>query len=136
MYMPESDQLSVNLCSTLIVYMSARSTVRAVSLAFGWPSSLPSKARPLTVLVGQSEVIAAAAGLSAGWPCGMMPPANSGVASEPLPVAGHRALLTPSRQYGFQIWTALPPMVDCEKSPWRWLSPGQVRCVNRVVKDR
>ena len=80
------------------------------------------------VLVGQRALMLPATVDRAGWLAGMVAFVNSGVASEPEPVAGHRvfAAVRP-RQYGFQIRTAVPLIVDFEKSPSFWFGPAQVR---------
>ena len=90
----------MNLCSALIVNMSALSTIGPVAAALGWLFSLPAIGPPI-VSVGQASSSPKPAGLAAGWVRGMMAPVNRPpVASEPVPVAGHLALAAPPRQYG------------------------------------
>ena len=98
--------------------MSASSTIRAVSLAFGLPSSLSPIARPLTVCVGQALIMLKPTALAAGCLRGMIALVNSPpVASEPVPVAGQRALAAPLRHQGLNSRTGAPPAVVREKSP-------------------
>ena len=81
--------------------MSASSTSRAVSLTFGLPSSLSPIERPLTVCVGQAFRMLKPTVLAAGCVRGMIAPVNSPpVASDPVPVAGQRALAAPLRHHG------------------------------------
>src|SRR5262245_12271613 len=117
--------------------MSASSTRRAVSLAFGLPSSLSAIERPLTVCVGHAFSMLKPTVFAAGWVGGMIAPVNSPpVAIDPVPVAGQRALATPVRHHGLNRRTGAPPAVVLEKSPLRWRAVGQMYCSPRVVDDR
>ncbi len=119
MYMPLNDDLALNLCSALNVYMIALSTTKAVPLAFGFPSSLFAIG-PWIVWVGHSFSMFKPVWLTAGCVSGMIPPVKSPpVASDPVPVARHRALATPPRHHGLKSATGAPPLVVCEKSPLR-----------------
>src|SRR5712691_10557508 len=136
MYSPLNDHLSVNLCSALIVNMSAASTMGPVAMALGWLFSLEAIG-PAMLSVGHAPSRPKPSGLAAGCVRGMMAPVNSPpVASEPVPVAGHLALATPPRQYGLKMRTGTPPIVEVEKSPTRCFRLGQICCSFRVVFDR
>src|SRR5258706_14266195 len=101
MYIPLNDDLSVNLCSILIVNMSAASTIGPVAMALGWLFSLEAIA-PAMVSVGHAPSRPKPAGLAAGWVRGMMAPVNNPpVGSDPVAVPGHLALAPSSPlQYG------------------------------------
>src|SRR5438874_9735927 len=118
MYKPLSDQLFVNLCSPLKVYIPALSTMKAVPLALVLPSSLVGIG-PWIVSVGHCARMF--------FPVGLMrldgiiallnsPP----VASDPLPVAGHLVVgAVRPRHHGLKRRIGTPPLVVCEKSPLR-----------------
>src|SRR6185295_9663632 len=111
MYMPLSDDLSLNLCSPLKVHINALSTMNAVPLALVLPSSFCAIG-PLIVSVGHSLRMLRLVWLTAGCVSGMMPPVNSPpVAIEPVPVAGHLALAAPLRHHGLKSVTGTPPDV-------------------------
>src|SRR6185436_8490099 len=100
MYIPLTEQVFVNLCSALIVNMSAASTIGPVAMAFGSPFSFAAIG-PAMVSVGHAPRMPKPAAFAAGWVRGMMPPVKRPpVASDPVPVAGHLALAAPPRQYG------------------------------------
>src|SRR5215212_1655806 len=100
MYMPLSDDLSVNLCSPLNVYIIALSTMKEVPLALVLPSSFCSIG-PLIVSVGHNLRMFRPVWLTAGCVSGICAPVNSPpVAIDPVPVAGQRALATPPRHHG------------------------------------
>src|SRR5919204_5580091 len=99
MYNPLSDDLSLNLCSTLTVYICALSTRNPVALAFGFPSSFCAIG-PLIVSVGHSFRILSPTWLTAGCVSGMVALVNKPpVAIEPVPVAGQRAFAAPPRHH-------------------------------------
>ena len=109
---PPSVQPSRIVCSILKLSWSASSVAAVSPAAFGSVSSLP------RVESGQAAAMARATGFSANE--GMTAPANSGFSSVPEgPVAGHRALATPSRQNGLKMRTAEPLTLVVEKSPTR-----------------
>src|SRR6266576_7103377 len=118
MYKPLSDQLSVNLCSPLNVYIPALSTMNAVAFALVLPSSFV-PIGPLIVSVGHWFRMLRPVGLMR-FP-GMVAFVNSPpVASDPLPVAWHLAVgAVNPRQNGLKRRTAAPLPVVCEKSPFR-----------------
>src|SRR5215467_11813829 len=121
MYSPLSDDLSLNLCSILIVNMSAMSTRNPVPIAFGSKFSFCDMG-PLIVWSGQSLRMFSPTWLTAGWFSGMVALVNSPpVAIDPVPVAGHLEFATPPRHHGLYSTTGLPPIVECEKSPLRWV---------------
>src|SRR5262245_1058507 len=100
MYMPLNDDLSLNLCSALNVYMIALSTTKAVPLAFGLPSAFCAIG-PWIVEVGHPLRMFRPVGLTAGCVSGIMPPVKRPpVASDPVPVAGQYALAAPPRHHG------------------------------------
>src|SRR5438128_1638291 len=99
MYNPLKEDLSLNLCSTLMVNMSAASTRNPVPTAFGWKSSFE-PIGPLIVSVGHSLRMLSPTWLTAGWVSGMIALVKSPpVAIDPVPVAGHLAL-APLRHHG------------------------------------
>ncbi len=99
MYSTLSEDLSVNLCSPLNVYMSALSTRNPVPTAFVLKSSFDDIG-PLIVSVGHCLRMLRPAWLTAGWFSGMIAFVNNPpVAIDPVPVAGHRAP-TPPRHHG------------------------------------
>ena len=109
--------------------------MRAVSLAFGLPSSLSPIARPLTVCVGHALSMLNPTALAAGCVRGIIALVNSPpVAIDPVPVAGQRALATPPRHQGLNSRTGAPPAVVREKSPARCRAVGQMYCRPRVVE--
>src|SRR5436190_10489844 len=100
MYNPLNDDVFVNLCSILIVNMSAASTIGPVAMALGWLFSFEAIG-PAMLSVGHAPSRPKPAALAAGWFRGMMAPVNRPpVAIDPVPVAGHLAFATPPRQYG------------------------------------
>src|SRR5712671_3639220 len=136
MYSPLNDDLSVNLCSALIVNMSAMSTMRAVPIAFGSLFSLAAIG-PWIVSVGHWRRMFRPTWLTAGCVSGMIPPVNRPpVAIDPDPVAGHRVFAAPPRHHGLYRTTGLPLIVDVEKSPFRCFRLGQTSDSFRVVPDR
>src|SRR5215211_5511215 len=136
MYMPLSDDLSVNLCSPLNVYIIALSMMNDVPLALVLPSSFCSIG-PVIVSVGHSLRMLRPVWLTAGCVNGICAPVNRPpVAIEPVPVAGQRALATPLRHHGLYRVTGAPPAVVREKSPLRWLAVGQISFWLRVVAER
>src|SRR5438094_9937293 len=136
MYRPLSDDLSVNLCSILNVYICALSTRNPVALAFGFPSAFWAIG-PLIVLSGHSFRMFRPTWLTAGCVSGMIALVNRPpVAIDPVPVAGQRALATPPRHHGLYSTTGAPPIVEREKSPFRWFAVGQISARLRVVPDR
>src|SRR4030095_7504109 len=134
MYSPLNDDLSVNLCSILIVNMSAASTMGPVAMALGRLFSLEAIG-PAMLSVGHLLSGPKPAECAAGWVRGMMAPVNNPpVASDPVPVAGHLALAAVRpRQYGLKMVTGTPPTVEVEKSPTRCFRLGQTCCSFRVV---
>src|SRR5882672_8903178 len=105
--------------------MSATSTTAAVPTAFGSLFSFEAIG-PRMVSVGHCLSRLNPTGLAAGCAAGMIALRNSPpVASEPVPVAGHLALLTGVRQYGLKRRTGRPPIVEVEKSPTRCFRLGQ-----------
>src|SRR5437899_9455334 len=100
MYRPLSENLSVNLCSILTVNIPALSTRNPVPFALWLPSSFWAIG-PLIVWSGHSFRMLSPAWLTAGWLSGMIALVNRPfVASEPVPVAGHLAFVTPPRHHG------------------------------------
>src|SRR5438093_3584346 len=126
MYRTLSDDLSVNLCSPLKVYIWALSTRNPVPTAFVSKFSFDAIG-PLIVSVGHSLRTLRPTWLTAGCVSGMIALVNSPpVAIEPVPVAGHLALAAPPRHHGLYSTTGRPPTVEREKSPLRWFSVGQI----------
>src|SRR5213594_2721084 len=136
MYRPLNDDLSENLCSALIVNISALSTRNPVPMAFGSKFSLDAIG-PLIVSVGHNARMFRPTWLTAGCVSGIVALVNNPpVAIDPVPVAGHLELATPPRHHGLKSTTGRPPMVEREKSPLRWFSVGQISDRLRVVPDR
>src|SRR3981189_3086411 len=100
MYRPLNDDLSENLCSALIVNMSALSTRNPVPMAFGSKSSFPAIG-PLIVSVGPSLGMLRPTPRPPGCVSGTIALVNNPpVAIDPVPVAGHLALAAPPRHHG------------------------------------
>src|SRR5258708_11388705 len=108
MYRTLREDLSVNLCSPLKVYIWAASTRNPVPTAFVLKSSFDAIG-PLIVSVGHSFRMFAPTGLTAGCVSGMMAFVNNPpVAIDPVPDAGHLALAAPLRHHGLYTTTCFP----------------------------
>src|SRR5712671_4647996 len=110
--------------------------MNAVPVAFGLPFSFCAIG-PVMVSVGHVLRMLSPVWLTAGWESGMIALVNSPpVATDPVPVAGQRALAMPARHHGLYGTTGAPPDVVREKSPRRWFAVGQISCWLRVVPER
>ena len=99
--------------------MSALSLMEPVVLTLTWLSSLGPIGLPrVSTVVRVEEVEADLARGRVGARddrAGELP----AVSSEPVPVAGQRALATPLRHHGLKMRTGCPPIVEVAKLPLR-----------------
>src|SRR4051812_8496475 len=92
---------------------------------------------PLIVSVGHVFMMLRPVWLTAGCVSGTIAFVNNPpVAIDPVPLAGHRALATPPRQYELNSTPGIPRAVVREQSPLRSSAVAQISCWPRVVRDR